>query len=105
MRIIVLFSLKPDADVTAFEEWARTRELPGIRALVSVSEFQLLRATGLFGREGSPPHQYFGLIDVDDMEGFNRDMASEAVRKIDAEFRQFADDAQFILTEALSEVR
>lgn len=105
MRIIVLFSLKPGTDVAAFEEWARTRELPGIRALVSVSEFQMYRATGLLGRDGDPPQQYFGLIDVDDMDGFNRDMASEAVQKIDAEFRQFADDAQFILTEVLSEVR
>ena len=105
MRMILLFSLKPDADVAGFEEWARTRQLPGIRALVSVGEFQLYRATGLLGRDGNPPHQFVGIIDVDDMEGFDRDRASDAVRRIEAELGQFADDAPLILTEALSEVR
>jgi hypothetical protein len=65
MRIVVLFSLKPGTEIGAFEEWVRTRDLPGIRALVSVSEFQLYRTTGLLGGNGAPAHQYVGLIDVD----------------------------------------
>lgn len=104
MRIIVLFNLRPDADVTAYEEWARTRDLPGIRALVSVSDFQLLRSTGLLGGGGEPAYQYVGIIHVNDREGFDRDMGSEAIRTLSAEFERFADNPQIIVTEALSEV-
>jgi len=105
MRIIVLFNLKPDTDVATYEEWARTRDLPAVRALVSVSDFQVYRATGLLGSDGKPPYQYIEIIDVDDMEGFGRDVASEAIQKGAAEFQGFADAPAFILTEALSEVK
>ena len=105
MRIFVLFNLKSGADANAYEEWARTRDLPGIRALVSVAEFQLYRATGLLGGGGSPSHQYLGVIDVDDMDGFGVDINSDPVKKIESEFREFADDVQFILTEVISEIR
>lgn len=105
MRIVVLFNLKPGIDVAAYEEWARTRDLPGVRALVSVSDFQIYRATGLLGGEGKPSYQYIEIIDVNDMEAFGRDVASEAIQKAAAEFQGFADNPQFILTEALSEVR
>lgn len=104
MRIVVLFNLKPATD-DAYEEWARTRYLPGVRALVSVSDFQIYRATGLAGSDGKPSYQYVGIIDVEDIEGFRRDMANEAMQKIVAELQDYADDPQFILTEALSEIR
>jgi hypothetical protein len=104
MRIIVLFNLKPGADAAAYEDWARKNDLPGVRSLVSVSDFQVYRATGLLGSDGKPPYQYIEIIDVNDMEGFGRDVASEAIQKMAAEFQGFADNPQFILTEALSEV-
>lgn len=104
MRIVVLFNLKPATD-EAYEQWARTRYLPGVRALVSVSDFQIYRATGLAEGDGKPSYRYVGIIDVDDIEGFRRDMASAAMQKIVTELKDFADDPQFILTEALSEIR
>jgi hypothetical protein len=104
MRIVVLFNLKPGTDIAAYEEWARTRDLPGVRALVSVTDFQVYRATGLLGGDGKPPYQYIEIIDVRDMEGFGRDVASDAIQRNAAEFQGFADNPQFILTEPLSEV-
>lgn len=104
MRIVVLFNLKAGTDVAAFEEWVRTRELPGVRSRVSVTEFQIYRATGLLGSDARPPYQYVEIIDVESLEGFARDVARDAALKIAEEFRGFADDPQFIVTEALSEI-
>ena len=104
MRIVVLFNLKAGTDVDSFEEWVRTRELPGVRSRVSVTDFQIYRATGLLGSETRPAYQYVEIIDVESLEGFARDLTGEAARKIATEFRDFADDPQFILTEALSEI-
>ena len=101
MRIIVLFNLKADADPAAYENWARTTDIPGVNALASVKDFQVHRATGVLGSDAPPPYAYFEVIDVADMEAFGGDAASEAVQKMAAEFQQFADNPQFILTETL----
>lgn len=101
MRIIVLFNLKADADPAAYENWARTTDIPGVNALASVKDFQVHRATGVLGSDAPPPYAYFEVIDVADMDAFGIDAASEAVQKMAAEFQQFADNPQFILTETL----
>lgn len=101
MRIIVLFNLKPDADPAAYENWARTTDIPGVNALASVRDFQVHRATGVLGSDAKSPYAYFEVIDITDMTAFGADASSEAVRKVAAEFQQFADNPQFILTETL----
>lgn len=100
MRIIVLFNLKPGIDPAAYEDWARTTDIPGVRALGSCSDFQVYRATGTLGG-GAPPCQYIETIDITGMDAFMADVGSDAVQKVAAEFQRFADDPQFILTEAL----
>ncbi len=101
MRIIVLFNLKPGADRSAYENWARSTDIPGVRALGSIKDFQVYRTTGLLGTEDRPPYEYIEVIDVADMEAFGRDVSSDAVQKVAAEFRNFADNTLFITTEAL----
>ncbi|MEO7775223.1 MAG: REDY-like protein HapK [Steroidobacteraceae bacterium] len=101
MRIIVLFNLKSGADAAAYETWARTTDIPGVRALGSISDFQVYRATGLLGGDAQPPYSYIEVIDVADMAAFGNDVASAAVQKVAVQFQQFADNPQFVLTEAL----
>jgi hypothetical protein len=101
MRIIVLFNLKPGVDPAAYERWARTTDIPGVRALRSVSDFQVYRTTGLLGADARPPYTYIEVIDVPDMQAFGTDVASDAVQKVASEFQRFADNPQFVLTEAL----
>lgn len=101
MRIVVLFNLKPGADPAAYEKWARATDIPGVRALRSVSDFQVYRATGLLGTDARPPYAYIEVIDVPDMQAFGADVATQAVQKVAAEFQLFADNPQFVLTEAL----
>lgn len=100
MRIVVLFNLKPGVDPAAYEQWARTTDIPGVRALGSCTDFQVYRTTGLLGG-GSAPYQYVETIDITGMDAFMADVVSDAVQKVAAEFQKFADEPQFILTEAL----
>lgn len=101
MRIIVLFNLKPGVDAAAYEAWAKATDLPVVRALPSINDFQVYRSTGLLMGEGKPAYAYVEIIDVADMEGFGKDAGSDAVQRVAAEFGEFADSPQFILTEAL----
>ncbi|WP_298675161.1 REDY-like protein HapK [uncultured Sphingomonas sp.] len=101
MRIIVLFNLKPGVDPAVYEAWARATDIPGVRKLKSVDDFQVLRATGLFGSDAKPPYAYFEVIDTNDTDAFVADVSSEAVQKVAAEFQQFADNPLFVTTEAL----
>lgn len=102
MRIIVLFNLKPGVDADAYENWARTTDIPGVNALPSVKDFQVHRATGVLGSEDAQsPYAYFEIIDITDFASFGADAGSEAVQKVAAEFQAFADNPQFILTETL----
>lgn len=101
MRIIVLFNLKEGVDAAAYEEWARTTDIPGVRGLKSVEDFQVYRATGLFGSDAAPPYAYFEVIDITGIDAFVGDAGSEAVQKVAAEFQQFADNPLFVTTEVL----
>ena len=101
MRIIVLFNLKSGVDPAAYEKWARATDIPGVRALASVSDFQVYRATGLLGTDARPSYTYIEVIDVPDMAAFGKDVSSAAVQKVAGEFQRFADTPQFVLTEAL----
>ena len=98
--IIVLFNLREDADKEAYENWAKTTDLPTARNLPSVDKFDVLRTTGLLGG-GEAPYQYVEVLEINDLEQLGKDGATEAMQKVVAEFVSFADNPQFMLTEAL----
>jgi hypothetical protein len=102
MRIIVLFNLKPKVDPTEYEEWARTRDIPGVRALGSIGDFQVYRTTGLFGTDAKPPYAYIEVLDINGMDEFLADVADERVQEVAAEFQRYADNPLFITTEAIA---
>jgi REDY-like protein HapK len=101
MRIIVLFKLKPGADVAAYEKWATQIDQPGVNALPSIDNFTVHRATGLFGSDAPAPYDYIEVIDIKTMDGFVADISSEAFQAAVAPFHEFTDNPQFILTEDL----
>lgn len=101
MRIIVLFNLKKGVDRSEYESWARATDIPGARGLRSVDDFQVYRATGLFGSDAKPPYDYFEVIDINGVDAFVGDVSSDAVQKVAAEFQAFADNPLFVTTEAL----
>lgn len=102
MRIIVLFNLKPDVDRATYEEWARTTDIPGVRGLRSIDDFNVYRVTGLLGSDAPAPYAYSEVIDVADMDLFWQEVVQPGPQKVAAEFRAFlAGEPLFLLTEAL----
>lgn len=101
MLIVVLFNLKPDASPDAYENWAKTTDIPNVNALPSVSDFSVLRTTGLLGSDDSAPYAYVELLDVGDMEQLGADVATDTMQRVAAEFQEFADNPQFMLTEPI----
>lgn len=100
--LIVLFRLKPGTDVSAYEAWARNTDLPVVRGLPSVAGFDLYRTAGLFGSGAPAPYDYVEVIGIRDLPGFRGDVATETMRRVAGEFRQFADDPVFMLTDRIS---
>ena len=101
MRIVVLFNLKPGVAVEAYEAWARATDMPGVRGMESVGDFQVYR-NGLLGSDAKPPYAYSEVIDVADMDLFWQEVVQDKSQKIAAEFRTFLDDEPvFLATEAL----
>lgn len=101
MRIIVLFNLKPGVDPAEYETFAREMDIPGVNALGSVYDFTVHRATGLFGSDAPAPYQYVEVIDITGLDHFIADVSTEAVQAVAARFGEYADNPQFILTEAV----
>jgi len=102
MRIIVLFNLKEGVQLAEYEEWAKTRDIPGVNALGSIDGLTVHTATGMFGApDATPPYQYFEIIDVNDMDAFLADISTPEFQAVAAPFRDYADSPQFVLTEDL----
>lgn len=101
MKIIVLFNLKPGVSISDYEAWARTRDIPGVNALASVTSFTVHKATGLFGSDAPAPYQYIEIIDITGMDPFVAEISTPEFQAMAAPFQDYADAPQFILTEDL----
>jgi len=102
MRIICLFNLKPEVSVAEYEDWAKTRDIPTVNGLGSVTSFTVHKATGVFGDDAATPHfQYIEVIDITGMDAFIAHISKADFQAAAAPFQGFADAPQFILTEDL----
>ncbi|MFN8532013.1 MAG: REDY-like protein HapK [Dehalococcoidia bacterium] len=99
--LVVLFNLKSGADQAAYEQWAIQSDIPTVSALTSVDAFRVLKASGMLGG-GDTPYQYIEVIEVNDLTTLRGELAGEAIRRIAEEFRTFADDPIFIMTNELA---
>lgn len=97
--LIVLFNLQSDADVAAYEEWAKNTDLTTVRSLKSCDSFDVYRTQSLFGREEAAPYQYVEIIQINDLAGFGQEVKTDTMAAVAAEFRGFADNPVFMLSE------
>jgi hypothetical protein len=95
--IIVLFNLKPTASINDYEAWAKAQDIPTVKSLSSVSDFTVLKTTGLLGSDENAPYQYCELIQVSNMEAFFADLGREDVQAGAKAFGEFADNPMFIV--------
>ena len=101
MLIVVLFNLKPGASREDYENWAKTTDIPTVNALGSVRGFSVIRTTGLLGTDDPAPYDYVELLHVEDMDKLGEDISTETMQRVAAEFQEFADSPQFMLTEPI----
>jgi len=97
--LVVLFNLKDEASVEAYEKWAQTTDVPTVKGLVSVNDFKVYRLGNLMGTEEPSPYQYCEIIDVNDMSKLGEEVSSETMQRVAAEFQEFADNPTFIVSE------
>lgn len=99
--IVVLFNLKSGVDPNAYEEWARSVDIPSVRRLDGCSGFNVLRSERLLDGSKSVPFAYVELIEVDDMTDFMTAVSAPAAQDVAAQFREFAEGATFMVTESI----
>ena len=97
--LVVLFNLKDEASVEAYEKWAQTTDVPTVKGLGSIDDFRVYRLGNLMGTEDPSPYQYCEIIHVNDMDRFGQEVATETMQKVAAEFQEFADGPMFIMSE------
>ena len=101
MRLIALFNLKPGIAVEAYEDWAKTVDIPTVTGLASVDGFTVHRVTGQLGSDAAAPYGYVEIIDVPDMAQFGEDVSTAAMQAVAAAFQDMAD-VTFLTTEPLA---
>jgi hypothetical protein len=101
--LIVLFNLKEGISETDYLQFARELDVPTVKSLKSVHEFELFKASGLFGSDSPPPYQYFEVITFNSVDELVFDMGKEPkMADIPAKFQTFADNPIFILTDKVA---
>ncbi|QBY04580.1 REDY-like protein HapK [Thalassotalea sp. HSM 43] len=99
--IVVLFNLQNGVSEADYQQWAKETDLPTAGGLPSVDSFEVLRSEGLLMSEETPPYQYIEILKINDMEQFGKDVSTEIMQKVAAEFQSFADQPMFIMTSKL----
>ena len=100
--LIVLFNLKEGVSAADYEAFAKELDIPTVKSLQSVSEFQVFKSLGIFGSDTTPPYQYVEMIHFDSIESLVSDMGKEPkMSEIPAKFQELADNPIFIVSEAI----
>jgi hypothetical protein len=98
--LIAFFNLKPGADVEAYHAWAKATDIPTVRGLKSNGGFDVFRTLSVRGKpDAAPPYQYIEIIAINDMDQFGADVATDLMKRVSGEFREFADNPMFVLSE------
>jgi hypothetical protein len=97
MTLIVLFNLKDATAMAAYEQWAASTDVPTVKRLSSVDDFRLYKTSGVLGVDGSAPYQYVEVIEVNDMDQLGKDISTETMQKVSAQFQAFADQPLFMM--------
>ena len=100
--LIVLFNLKEGVSSADYEAFAKELDIPTVKSLQSVSEFQVFKSLGIFGSDATPPYQYVEMIHFDSIENLVSDMGKEPkMSEIPAKFQEMADNPIFIVSEVI----
>jgi len=99
--LVVLFNLKPGVDAAAYEQWARSQDLPTVRALGSIAGFEVYKTSGILGASTPAPYGYVEVLHVRDMNALMGDIGTPSMQAIASAFQSFADNPCFMISESL----
>lgn len=99
--LIVLFKLKSEADVAAYEKWAVETDIATVRTLENCDGFDLFRCEGTLGGDDAP-YDYVEIISISDLAAFRNEAQSETMQRVAGQFREFADSPIFMVTEQVA---
>jgi hypothetical protein len=102
MTLIVLFNLKDEIAKDNYEVWAKTVDVPIVKKLSCIDDFKVFKTSGILGSDAIPPYQYVEVLEVNDMEQLGKEVASDIMKQISAQFQLFADNPIFILSSQIA---
>ncbi|WP_298477765.1 hypothetical protein [uncultured Maribacter sp.] len=100
--LVVLFNLKNDASMEAYEKWAQTTDVPTASNMSSVDSFKVFKLGTIMGTNNTSPFQYCEVLEINDMAKLGEEVTSETMQKVAAEFQKFADSPMFIISEQIA---
>ncbi|MFS4467246.1 hypothetical protein [Maribacter sp. 2210JD10-5] len=100
--LVVLFNLKDESAREAYEKWAKTTDVPTASAMESVDSFKVFKMGNIMGTENPSPYQYCEVLEINDMGKLGEEVGSEAMKKVAAEFQEFADNPMFVISEQIA---
>ena len=100
--LVVLFNLKDESAKAAYENWAKTTDVPTVKGLNSIDDFKVYRLNSIMGTEENPPFQYCEVIDINDMNALGPELETETMKRVAGEFQAFADNPIFIISERIA---
>ena len=100
-NIVVLFNLKLGVDSDAYEQWAKSTDLPIVNALESIDKFEVFKTSGLLGSDEPAPYQYVELLAINDFDKFGENVSTDTMKNVAAEFQEFADAPLFVTLESI----
>ncbi|WP_350288878.1 hypothetical protein [uncultured Croceitalea sp.] len=100
--LVVLFNLKSDASKEAYEQWAKTTDVPTASNMASVDSFKIFKLGNIMGTANTSPYEYCEVLEINDMVKLGEEVGSDAMKKVAAEFQSFADNPMFIISEQIA---
>ncbi|MBT4738758.1 MAG: REDY-like protein HapK [Rhodospirillaceae bacterium] len=101
--LIVMFNLKDGVSEADYEAWAKAADLPTVRGHKGVDGFDLFRANNLFRTENAAPYRYVEVIQINDLDQFNLDVATDVQKPISEKFGEIADSPVAMLCDKISD--
>ena len=101
--LVVLFNLKEGVSEADYEAWAKSADLPTVRGHKGVDGFDLYRANNLFRSDNAAPYRYIEVIDINDLDQFNQDVASDVQKPISQKFGEISDSPVVMLCDKISD--
>lgn len=97
--LVVLFNIKNEEDKAKYELWAKTTDVPTVKALGAIDDFKVYRLNAIMGTADKPPYQYCEVLDINDMDKLVGELDSDTMKRVAGEFQAFADNPMFIVSE------